>query len=306
MLGGYVPDIDYFFTVNFLAERSSVGGFLPIIYDVTIFRPRLSWNNFWILLFDWILYILGIVLGFVYIKELIFKLKKQKNFNYLKKALPILVFVFVCLKFMYAILAFLGFARVKTEDWILSGKFYDLRDSASRFHLLLRTKSLCACLNILILLVFLSQKITKQSALKVINQLAIRNVKYFIFVWISLICGFALVGNLLFGSYNYSFSSFARSFKSTEIVSFGKLCKFLYKKDVGDELEFSEKTSFVYWSCCFFMAQMLTFTVFLAYGFLTYHEVNSEIGFYAPSLKSGTFRGKIILIEIWLLFLAFI
>lgn len=58
---GYITDIDYFYSVNFLIERTPSGGFLPTFSKYDIFRPTLSWNYPFNIVGDIIVYILSIV-----------------------------------------------------------------------------------------------------------------------------------------------------------------------------------------------------------------------------------------------------
>ena len=58
---GYILDMDYFYNVNFLVERTPSGGFLPTLSKYDIFRPTLSWNYPFNIVGDIIVYILSIV-----------------------------------------------------------------------------------------------------------------------------------------------------------------------------------------------------------------------------------------------------
>lgn len=58
---GYILDIDYFYSLHCLLERTPTGGFQPSTIDFKIFRPTLSWNYTFNLIGDIIIYLLTII-----------------------------------------------------------------------------------------------------------------------------------------------------------------------------------------------------------------------------------------------------
>jgi hypothetical protein len=68
VLGGYILDIDYFFSINLAIEKTASGGYQPIKQEVEVFRPGLRWNYMFNLIGDIIVYVFSIFLLMIYIR----------------------------------------------------------------------------------------------------------------------------------------------------------------------------------------------------------------------------------------------
>ena len=71
VMSGYVLDIDYFYSLDFLLERVTTGGFQPVVLSYQIFKPSLSWNYSFNLAGDIIIYILTVVLVSVNVRAVV-------------------------------------------------------------------------------------------------------------------------------------------------------------------------------------------------------------------------------------------
>ena len=58
IMSGYILDVDYFYSLDFLIERTPTGGFQPTVISYQIFRPTLSWNYPFNLGGDFVIYFL--------------------------------------------------------------------------------------------------------------------------------------------------------------------------------------------------------------------------------------------------------
>lgn len=72
VMSGYILDLDYFYSIDLLIERTPTGSFQPskVMYD--IFRPTLSWNYTFNVVGDIIIYVLTIIQVSLNIKAVIF------------------------------------------------------------------------------------------------------------------------------------------------------------------------------------------------------------------------------------------
>lgn len=61
VMGGYILDIDYFFSVDLLLERTPTGGYQPVVKNYDLFRPTLSWNYSYNLYGDLLVYLLTVI-----------------------------------------------------------------------------------------------------------------------------------------------------------------------------------------------------------------------------------------------------
>lgn len=295
LLSGYIYDVDYFFSINLMAERSASGGFLPIISDVDIFRPGLTWNRQRNLAYDIIIIGLAFLLTFLFGYNLRKGIKEKRCMKYLSKFVIVVTLFYFIVILLYIYESFKSILFDHVDHFLTSNEFFDARDTAKRFKSLLRLKAVGICLNLIMLFLFLNHKITKEHTVNILNLLILKNLKY-LFVIIPCFSGFAIVGMKVLGPYNHRYSTFSGAFQATWFAACGSLGKFFLMLGIGNELKANHLSSFAFISILFYCVLFLSFAIFVAYGFLSYFQIMKKVGFYADFLHKANAKGMFLFI----------
>ena len=288
LYGGYINDIDYFFSVNLLFEKAITGGYQASLVELEVFKPTLSWNYAFNLVGDILIYILNIIQFGVNIKELVklFKTSKAKLLDFVKKILFILTLIFFIIQVAYGIINTTSNVLYPGSNYLSSGgtPYVDIRNSSYNFKLSMQFKAYNTGIAILMFAVMLNHKITQKFTITILNETIIQNVEYLLLV-IPVFIGMALVGFLVFGPYNPDFANFTSALISSMLFTIGRI-------NPGDIIKYDSAMGFVFTLIFFTLSVFLSFTVFIGFGLQTYFMVMRTKGYYTPSWDNSNFQCK--------------
>jgi hypothetical protein len=284
ILGGYILDDDYFFSINFLIERTPSGGFQPVITSYDIFRPTLSWNYPFNVVGDIITYILTIIQVSLNVRALIleWRRKPERFFAFLKKILFVLTILFFIVQIAYGFLNTAAQIRDSGTKLLSANEFTDARGAAWRFINCLRFKAFNAGIAILMMAVILNHKITQKFTITILNETIIKNIQYLILV-IPIFIGMALVGSMVLGPYSNEFVAFDKAMISVMLFTIGRI-------EPGLITKYDSQMALIFVLIFFVLSIFLSFTIFIGFSLQTYFSVMSSKGYYTPSWDNSNFQ----------------
>lgn len=224
ILGGYILDIDYFFSINLAIEKTPSGGYQPIKKEVEVFRPGLRWNYMFNLIGDIIVYILSACLAAIYIKTLIIKKMEGGLSEFLSKINSVLTSIFMLVQAAYIVFNLLSIMHDDGVKMLEMKNFQDVRPVAYRFKTSLRLKAFNSGVAVLIMFVILNYKITQKFSIKILNVAITKNIQYLTLI-LPIFVGLALVGGFILGPYNADYTYFSKAIISVMLFTIGRICK---------------------------------------------------------------------------------
>lgn len=224
ILGGYILDIDYFFSINLAIEKTPSGGYQPIKKEVEVFRPGLRWNYIFNLIGDIIVYILSIGLALIYIRTLIIKKRKGKLGKFISKINFVLTTIFMMVQIAYVVYNSLSIMHDDGVAMLETKSFQDVRSISYRFRTILRLKAFNTGVAVLTMFVILNYKITQKFSIKILNVAIMKNIQYLILI-LPIFVGLALVGGFILGPYNQDYTYFSKAIISVMLFTIGRISK---------------------------------------------------------------------------------
>lgn len=284
IMSGYILDLDYFYSINFLIERTPTGGFQAVKYQYDIFRPSLSWNYTFNLVGDIIVYILSIIQISINIKTLVqlWKQSKKAFFAFLKKILFVLTLLFFIIQLIYGIFNTISQIKAQGKELLTATDFVDARNTSSSFITSLRFKAFNTGVAILMMSVMLNHKITQKFTITILNETVIKNIQYLLLV-IPIFIGMALVGSTVLGPYSTEFASFDKAMISVMLFTIGRI-------NPGNIFKYDSTVGIIFILFFFVLSIFLSFTIFIGFGLQTYFGVMSSKGYYTPSWDNSNFQ----------------
>lgn len=224
ILGGYILDIDYFFSINLAIEKTPSGGYQPIKKEVEVFRPGLRWNYMFNFIGDMIVYLLSIILALIYIRTLIIKKRDGTLREFLSKINFVLTTIFMLVQIAYIVFNFLSLMHDDGIKMLKSTAFTDVRPVSYKFKTILRLKAFNTGVAVIIMFVILNYKITQKFSIKILNVAITKNIQYLMLI-LPIFVGLALVGGFILGPYNEDYTYFSKAIISVMLFTIGRICK---------------------------------------------------------------------------------
>lgn len=304
VLGGYILDIDYFFSINLAIEKTPSGGYQPIMKEVEVFRPHLYWNyniNFYV---DIMTAILTLAQILIHILNILRKLRSGKLTKYCKQINFFLSTIFMFTQANYYYHFLISYIANNGINLLTSKKFIDIRHSAQTFKNMIRFKAINIGVAILIMSVILNHKITQKFSINILNVAIAKNVQYLLLI-LPVFIGLALVGGFVFGPYNEDYTNFSKAIISVMLFTIGRIGKYnklpCYKKGIyliilapGKILKYEATVGFIFITLFYLIAIFLSFTVFISFGLQSYNDVMANTGYYSASFRESTLKGKLL------------
>jgi len=283
ILGGYILDIDYFFSINLAIEKTPSGGYQPITKEVEVFRPGLDWNNKKNLILDILVGLLTIGNLIIHIMNIRKKIRKRKMSQYIKKINFVLTSLFIVTQFFYYFYVIKSRFLDNGIEFFNATGFIDVRMAAHRFKSSIRLKAINTGIAILIMSVILNHKITQKFSITILNVAIAKNIQYLMLI-LPVFIGLALVGGFILGPFNEDYTYPSRAIISVMLFTIGRIAP-------GKILKYQSIIGCIFITLIYIISVFLSFTVFIAFGLQSYYEVMAKTGYYSSSFHETTLKG---------------
>lgn len=290
ILGGYILDIDFFFSINLGLEKTRAGSYKVIENKVELFRPWLFWNNKKILVLGiWVLLSMILVI-IIFIKEAKRKYAKGtlcKFVLHIRAFLLYLLWIFCLAYFITELITVIVYGG--TNFFPSDDSYVELRWLSYLFIIKLRLMATFAGILVLNLCMMINYNLTNKFSVIVLDKVIKNNVKYFMPLWI-VIFGLSLLGYIINGPYSRLWYNYHRCVLEVLLAGIGRF-------NSGDSIWYNAEGSVAFYTILYLFQVFFTFSIFTCFLFQGYYEVVMRHGFYTPVFRKITF---IDILKFWL------
>lgn len=269
LLGGYLLDIDYFFSINLALERNESGTFYPLLTDVSVFKPNISWNcrPIFVIAILQIFIIVGLIS--LLITNIISYLRSKKFCRRIINLSILTSIVIVVFEILFQFFFWYGFIKFSKLDFFKDpheisiepnskNKYIDVRHMSDDFHTTQRVKAISLGTTIItICLILLSKLIKKEFYTMITKKIILKNFLYFI-PFSFLIIGLSLGFRPFLIDTSKDYINFYTSILATSLLFMGRF-EVLKKDAINDQF-----LTMVYLSISLYMFVSMIFAIYYA------------------------------------------